>query len=36
MVLFNADKTPSYNSVEVKIKEILKRLALGVQSYEEK
>ena len=36
MILFNGEKIPSYNSVEVKIKEILKRLALGVESYEEK
>ena len=36
MILFNGKKIPSYNSVEVKIKEILKRLAIGVQSYEEK
>ena len=36
MILFNGGKIPSYNSVEVKIKEILKRLALGIESYEEK
>jgi len=36
MILFNGKKIPSYNSVDVKIKEILKRLAIGVQSYEEK
>ncbi len=36
MVLFNGEKIPSYNSVEIKIKEILKRLALGIQSYEKK
>ena len=36
MILFNGKKIPSYNSVEVKIKEILKRLAIGVESYEEK
>jgi len=36
MVLFNDEKIPSYNLVEIKIKEILKRLVLSVQSYEEK
>ncbi|MBI33823.1 MAG: ribonuclease P protein component [Flavobacteriales bacterium] len=36
MVLYNSEKMPSYNSVEIKIKEILKRLCLGIQSYEEK
>ncbi len=36
MILFNGEKIPGYNSVEIKIKEILKRLALGVESYEEK
>lgn len=34
MILFNGDKIPSYNLVEVKIKEILNRLEIDVQSYE--
>tara|TARA_Y100000385_G_C12790174_1_gene507285 strand:+ start:150 stop:545 length:396 start_codon:yes stop_codon:yes gene_type:complete len=36
MILFNGEKIPNYNFVEIKIKEILTRLALGIQSYEEK
>ena len=36
MILFNGEKIPSYNSVEIKIKEILNRLVLGVRSYEKK
>lgn len=36
MVLYNAENIPSYNSVEIKIKEILNRLVVSVQSYEEK
>ena len=35
-ILFSGDKIPSYNLVEIKIKEILMRLALGIQTYEKK
>lgn len=36
MVVCNCKEIPNYNLVEVKIKEILKRLADGVQAYEKK
>ena len=36
MVVCNANEMPNYNLVEVKIKEILKRLAQVINAYEEK
>ncbi len=37
MILFTGEKQiPTYHFIEIKIKEILKRLALGSQSYEKK
>lgn len=36
MIVCNANEIPKYNLVEIKIKEILERLAQSVQAYEKK
>jgi ribonuclease P protein component len=36
MILFTDEKIPNYHFIEIKIKEILTRLALGIKSYEKK
>ena len=36
MILFTGEKIPTYHFIEIKIKEILSRLILGIQLYEKK